>query len=138
MITNFNELNIYPEYPKPDIVEMFVNYVLDNSQNESRSKTLKKLMILSDKQYHTYTQPNIKLKERIQEWLMNNWIETIKEFPDSIILILYGFALEKIIFEKALKLIPEDKKNQWLMTLQNSDGLYINPWWDLKDKKKMK
>jgi hypothetical protein len=136
MIRDFNELNIYPEYPKPDIVELFANYVLDNSQNESSSETFKKLIILSDKQYHTYTQPGIKLKDRIQKWLMNNWIENIHKFPENFLLISYGFALEKIIFEKALKLIQEDKKNQWLITLQNSDGLYINPWWDLKNKKK--
>ena len=136
MITDFNELNIYPEYPKPDIIEMFVNYVLDNSQNESSGETLRKLTILSDKQYHTYTHPNIKLKERIQKWLISNWSDNIKEFPDNFLSISYGFALEKIIFEKALKLIQEDKKNQMLLTLQNSEGLYINPWWDKKAKKR--
>jgi hypothetical protein len=134
MITEFDELNIYPEYPKPDIVEMFANYVLDHSQNESRSETLKKLMILSDKQYHTNTQPDIKLKERIQEWLTSNWTDNILEFPDNILTIAHSFALEKIIFEKALKSIQEDKKSQWLLTLQNSDGLYINPWWNSKKK----
>jgi len=135
MISDFNELSIYPQYPKPDIVEMFVNYVLDNSQNESRSETLKKLMILSDKQYHTYTQPDLKLKERIKKWLIENWIDNLIEFPENILSISFGFALEKIFFEKALKLIQGDKKNQWLITLQNSEGLYINPWWDLKVKK---
>lgn len=135
MITDFNELNIYPEYPKSDIVEMFVNFVLDNPKNESRSEILKKLIILSDKQYHTYTQPNIKLKEKIQKWLINNWVDNVEEFTESILIISNGFALEKIIFEKALKLIQKDKKNQWQTVLQNSDGLYINPWWDLKLKK---
>jgi hypothetical protein len=93
-------------------------------------------MILSDKQYHTCIQPNIKLKERIQEWLTSHWTDNILEFPDTVLKIAYSFALEKIIFEKALKTIEENKKDHWLMTLQNSDGLYINPWWDAIDKKK--
>ena len=136
MIKEFNEINIYPEHPKADIVEMFTNFVLDNSGNESRTETLKKLIVLSDKQYHTNTQPEIRLKEKIQNWLMNNWMEIIKIFPDSILPIAHGFALEKIIFENAMKLAQREINNQWLETLDHSEGLYLNPWWNLKSKKK--
>ncbi len=131
MIKEFNEINIYPEHPKADIVEMFTDFVLDNSGNESRTETLKKLIVLSDKQYHTKTQPGIKLKNKIQNWLMNNWLEIIKISPDSILPISHGFALEKIIFEKAMKLVQREIDNQWLITFEHSDGLYMNPWWNM-------
>jgi hypothetical protein len=125
----YSEIDNYPEYPDKKVIERFCNLVLQESEKEIVTETLKKLRHLGDKQWHTYELPSKDLQQRIRQWLINNWISNSEEFLEGFLITFYNFALDKEAYIKALDLYHGEYKSQFLASLENSPGDNIDPWW---------
>ena len=133
VITRFEDIDKYPEYPSEDIIKMFVDYVIQNSIDEDPKKTLSKLGDLGDKQWHTYQELPIEYKNNIKEFLIRIWNNNDNEFLESILSISYCFALEKGFYKKAFENYSGNFKSDFERDLNASVGEFINPWWTLKN-----
>lgn len=49
MIKDFNQIDNYPEYPKQNVINLFVDFVIKDSFNISFDETLDRFEQLSDK-----------------------------------------------------------------------------------------
>jgi hypothetical protein len=136
MITSFEQINDYPEYPKQEIINIFVDFVIANSIDEPLNKTLEKLEELADKQYHLYQEPKKKIKEKLKNWIVANWNSASDELLESIMCVLSGFAMKKELYQIALDNYNGEDKSDFEKILINSSEENINPWWDLKKKSK--
>jgi hypothetical protein len=126
------EIDNYPEDPGKQIVENFCNLVLQESDKEIVAETMKKLLHLGDKQWHTYELPSKDLQQKIRQWLINNWVSNSDDFLEGFLITFYNFALDKEAYIKALDPYRGKYKSEFKAHLENSHGDNIDPWWTLK------
>lgn len=131
----FEDLEHYPEYPSLEVVEWFCDLALAESEKEIPEEVLGKLLVLSDKQWHTYQLPSNEIKGKIKNWLIQSGLLDSKKFLVSLLVISFSFSLDKEFYKKILDMYSGSDKWQFQRNYNNSLGVDMDPWWTLKKQK---
>ncbi len=124
-----SEYRHLPDYMKPVEVERYCLLILQESSLESVTQTLEKLQEMSDRQWHTYELPSKELRNKLKNWLIQNWTLNSSEYLESMMVLSYCFGLDKEFFSQALVHYDGKFKVKFQRDLENSAGDSIDPWW---------
>ena len=127
-----SEYRHLPDYMKPAEVERYCFLILQESSLESVTQTLEKLREMSDRQWHTYELPSKELRNKLKNWLIQNWTSNSSEYLESMMVLSYCFGLDKEFFSQALAHYDGKFKVNFQRDLENSPDDRIDPWWRLR------
>jgi hypothetical protein len=132
---NLEEYEALPDSMSHNDVHRYCMLALNEARSEDISRTLEKLDVLSDRQWHTYESPKPEFQSQLREWLIEHWISPNQDYLESVLSLSYCFALDKDIYRRALKDYSGEHVNEFQRHLEMSDGDTIDPWWSMKNKK---
>ena len=124
------EYEAMPDIIEPEQVEALVDTFLREGQSDKEDETKRKLAVLCDRQWHTYRAPSERVRGLLREWILSHWEDKLS-FYELVMGIAYSFALDKELFERALKSYHGVQRWEYLRMLENSPGDFLDPYWSL-------
>jgi len=115
-----------------DEIRKWCGLVLKEADTEDSLTTLQKLEELGDRQWHTYELPDPQTQQEIKNWMIRNWSSPTEAWLEGTLAVIYMFALNKQLFQKALQTYTGPHKEEFEKDLLNSHSDNIDPRWSMK------
>jgi len=127
-----DDLQNLPDVMTRDEVRKLCDLILKEADAEDSHTTLQKLEELGDRQWHMYELPDPQTQQEIRNWMIRNWISPTEAWLEGVLAVIYMFALDKQLFQRALQSYTGPHKDEFEKDLLHSPGEYIDPWWSMK------
>ncbi|OPY88304.1 MAG: hypothetical protein A4E71_00515 [Smithella sp. PtaU1.Bin162] len=129
---NVEDYNRLPDGLTPKEVRAYLTTLLKESEAENPDVTVEKLILLGERQWHTYELLPRGMRSQLQEWIIKNWTDGSEKCLESFLIIACDYALDKEIFAQALKRYHGKSAGEFERDLANSREDYVDPWWSMK------
>ncbi|UXI70446.1 hypothetical protein [Tahibacter amnicola] len=129
---DLDEYEDLPETISAAQVEVLVDVFINEQRSGSGKDWFAKLEILADKQWHTYSEPSLSVREKVTSWILEAW-EDSDDFLELAMGVAYSFCLRKQVFERAFVAYNGSQKVEFAEMLENSPGDNMDAYWSLRN-----
>lgn len=120
-----------PDGMTQEEVLILLEKFLRHEAEDSLADRYRMFEVICDRQWHCYVEQNILVKQRLENWINANWLDS-QEFMRLALGICYSFGLSKALFQRILAKYRADDKWEYVDNLERSPGDTIDSYWSLR------